>query len=163
METQVLEVAANTPSRTAEEKTRVLWVDAYKGILILLVIAGHAIVGVMADSTFANSPQIPSLMFARKLIYSFHMPAFFVGAGFFAGGLWRKDLGKQVLGKVDRLVRPYFLWGFLLACVMQVMSGYTNKGLGISDFLVSYRVPFSQYWYLYVLFVVFCIDRKSVV
>lgn len=35
---------------------------------------------------------------------------------------------------------------------MQFASSYTNNGLGIKEFLLSPIIPFSQFWFLYVLF-----------
>lgn len=40
---------------------------------------------------------------------------------------------------------------------MQIASNYTNNGLGIKAFLLSPIVPFSQYWFLYVLFFILSI------
>ena len=134
---------------------RVRWVDVLKGVLILLVVFGHAVQGLAADAMLAENPQIQGIHFARDMVYSFHMPAFFVVSGFFAGGLWRKDLHAQVRSRLHRLVKPYFVWGFLTACAMQLMSRFTNNGEGLADFLRSPVVPFSQFWYLYVLFFLF--------
>lgn len=38
---------------------------------------------------------------------------------------------------------------------MQVASRYTNAGLGLKNFVSSPVTPFSEYWYLYVLFFIF--------
>lgn len=141
---------------TAEAvRGRVRWVDVLKGVLILLVIFGHAVQGLAADAMLAAHPQVQGIRLVKDVIYGFHMPAFFVVSGFFAGGLWRKDLARELKKKLRRLVKPYFIWGFLTACGMQVMSSFTNKGEGLMDFLRSPVVPFSQFWYLYVLFFMF--------
>ena len=71
---------------------RVRWVDVFKGILILLVVFGHAVQGVAADATLATSVQHDSIKLAKDFVYSFHMPAFFVASGFFAGGLYAKNM-----------------------------------------------------------------------
>ena len=140
---------------SATVRGRVRWVDVLKGVLIVLVILGHAVQGLAADATLAAHPHIQGIRIVKDVIYGFHMPAFFVVSGFFAGGLWRKDMAQELKKKLRRLVKPYFIWGFLTACGMQVMSSFTNKGEGLRDFLCSPVVPFSQFWYLYVLFFMF--------
>ena len=53
------------------QKKRIDWIDYSKGILITLVISGHAI------------PEFGlHLGFLEKIIYSFHMPAFFILSGY---------------------------------------------------------------------------------
>ena len=128
------------------------WVDVFKGILILLVVFGHAVQGIAADTTLAASVQHDSIKLAKDFVYSFHMPAFFVASGFFAGGLYARDMRKQLAKRVRRLVVPYFVWGLITACAMQIMSSHTNAHQGLIDFLYSPITPFSQLWYLYVLF-----------
>lgn len=54
---------------------RQIWADSLKGILILLVVLGHAIQGVLSETADSNH--------IYNLIYSFHMPAFFAISGFF--------------------------------------------------------------------------------
>lgn len=139
----------------SQKMSKVRWVDILKGLLILLVIFGHAVQGLAADATLEANPQYQGIVVVKDTIYSFHMPAFFVVSGFFAGGLWQKDLRRQIMSKLRRLVRPYFVWGFITACAMQLMLRFTNRGEGLVDFLWSPIVPFSQFWYLYVLFFVF--------
>lgn len=55
---------------------RLSWVDAYKGILILLVVLGHSIQYRLGDGCFNNT--------LWNVIYSFHMPCFFAVSGMFA-------------------------------------------------------------------------------
>ena len=61
---------------TGMSQDHVGWIDAYKGVLIVLVVLGHVIGG--------EVHLIPEGMLTRtvaeflfKFIYSFHMPAFF--------------------------------------------------------------------------------------
>ena len=60
---------------------RQIWADSLKGLLILLVVLGHAIQGIYLDSADANH--------IYNLIYSFHMPAFFAISGYFVKSGWR--------------------------------------------------------------------------
>lgn len=72
-------------------KNRILWVDIAKGIGIALVIVGH---------TFLND----SLW--RKLIFSFHMPLFFILAGYTFSV---KPTKKVFSSSAKRLLIPYCL------------------------------------------------------
>lgn len=53
---------------------RLFWADSLKGILIILVVLGHAIQAVFKQGCFDNH--------VWNLIYSFHMPAFMAVSGF---------------------------------------------------------------------------------
>lgn len=58
------------------EKKRLIWADSLKGLLILLVVLGHAIqitLGAECDNNHL-----------WNLIYSFHMPAFMAISGYLA-------------------------------------------------------------------------------
>ena len=64
---------------------RLLWADSLKGVLILLVILGHAIQRVLVDECFSNH--------IWNIIYSFHMPAFMAISGYLTYGkekVWNK-------------------------------------------------------------------------
>lgn len=72
-------------------KQRFDWLDIAKGIAILLVIAGHTV-------------NNPSLM--RQVIFSFHMPLFFILAGY----TFRvKPWGELLKTSFTRLLVPYIL------------------------------------------------------
>ena len=55
---------------------RLLWADALKGWLIVLVVLGHAIQNTLGDSCATNH--------LWNIIYSFHMPAFMAVSGYVA-------------------------------------------------------------------------------
>lgn len=134
---------------------RIEWVDAWKGILILLVVVGHAFQGIWDAQADSPDMMAYSIYAAKLTIYSFHMPAFFIASGLFAGSLWRKTASVELKKRLRRLAWPYFLWGGITAVFMEIASSYTNAHLGLINFLLSPIVPFSIFWYLYVLFFIF--------
>lgn len=72
-------------------KQRFDWLDIAKGIAILLVIAGHTV----------NNPSL-----TRQVIFSFHMPLFFILAGY----TFRvKPWGELLKTSFTRLLVPYVL------------------------------------------------------
>lgn len=60
---------------------RLVWADALKGILIVLVVLGHSIQSVMIKMGMPFTED-----YLWNLIYSFHMPAFIAVSGFLAYG-----------------------------------------------------------------------------
>lgn len=99
---------------------RIKWVDRWRGILILLVVMGH-VVGELFHYASANSLNKYDLW--HRVIYSFHMPAFF----FLAGLLWSTDnlnISTYIKKKFKRLMIPYFIWGIVSAIIYIVFSGF---------------------------------------
>src|SRR4051794_36832842 len=73
----------DTPSRDTPSKAkkgRVEWIDTAKGIAIILVVVGHDLRGLMAAGIL---PRAGATEIIDGWIYAFHMPLFFVLAGFF--------------------------------------------------------------------------------
>lgn len=97
---------------------RLDWVDRLKGLLIILVVAGHA---VGSAEHFTDGVTRDILHFSFKAIYLFHMPAFFVLAGFlFREMPWREFLRR----KFRRLVVPYLIFGIISIVIFIGMVGW---------------------------------------
>ena len=120
-------------------KERVRYIDFARGIAVLLVIAGHA---VPVDSA------------AKRLIYSFHMPLFFMISGLtkngretasFSGSAFRNRLRVRA----ERILIPFFAWAFVYA----PLSVRSLLGIlyGSRETLVKAE-SLSSLWYLPVLF-----------
>ncbi len=94
----------NAPLVTTKTN-RIDYLDVCKGILIILVVVGHAIEIV--------DPKHKSYFI--KLIYSFHMPAFFIISGFLFNAIKWKNRGFKdyLLNRVDRNLIPYFFFEYL--------------------------------------------------
>ena len=102
------------------------WIDAYKGVLILLVVAGHAIGGGLHLLPVESvSRTIAEGVF--KFIYLFHMPAFFFIAGVTFGNGSCKPVKQFLVRKIERLVVPYFVFGIISAILYLAMSGGFNS------------------------------------
>ena len=128
---------------------RVESVDLMKGIAILLVVLGHAIGAVTSSHTITDIPE--SFFISNGVIYSFHMPVFFLIAGLFIEKWTRQGWKEAFKKKIYRLAVPYFAWGFLMAVYKQAGSAYANSQEGIYTFLLSPFVPWNIFWFLYVL------------
>lgn len=127
-------------------------IDMLKGITIILVVIGHAVQGVVSSQHLTINTEYNSIFILKQIIYGFHMPLFFIIAGLFINSWIKRSFKEAILQKIFRLMVPYFIWSAITAIAMQFADCYTNYGLGIRDFLLSPIKPFSQYWFLYVLF-----------
>ena len=65
---------------------REIWIDSFKGVLILLVVLGHSMQFFLGDKCYDN--------YWWNLIYSFHMPAFMAISGYLQFGKIAVDWGR---------------------------------------------------------------------
>lgn len=118
-------------------------VDVIKGIAILLVVLGHAIQ--FGTVNFDNN-------IIYKIIYSFHMPLFMFVSGYIASRTKIFNY-KFVLRKFNTLVIPFIIW-YLINYI--VNSKY--KELNIIEYMVILiKAPDKGLWFLWILFLCFCI------
>lgn len=127
------------------------WIDHAKAIGIVLVVYGHVARGLHN----AGLPMSEGLfVLVDSLIYSFHMPLFFVLSGsLFYGSLQRNGASRLLRSKVDSIVYPYLLWSVLQGSVEVVLGRWTNGSATLADVLALWQ-PRMQFWFLYALFFV---------
>lgn len=89
----------NTRKDDVESKIRNSTFDMMKGLAIILMVVGHRV----------------SNIYVVHLIYSFHMPLFFLLAGFFYRS---KSIKIAVINDFKRLLVPYFFVGFITIIAM---------------------------------------------
>ena len=98
-------------------RKRESWIDAWKGILILSVVAGHVAGG---GCHLATGCACETLRMVYFLIYAFHMPAFF----FLAGWMWRdQPLWALASKRFVRLMIPYFVVGVISIFLFALVGG----------------------------------------
>lgn len=122
-------------------KTRNLCFDQLKGILIILVIVGHVVVGSIDKSL------------VRSLIYFFHMPLFLAVTGYFISTTLLALPIKDIIKKYqNRLIAP-----FLLAYVVYyiLLGHHQPLAANIKNMLSLY--PYYHLWYVpaVLLFIVY--------
>ena len=139
-----------------------------RGIAIVFVLLRHTIAQVNADTVLSAIEQI---------IICFHMPVFFVIAGFlFQKGLYRYiQNGKLnfLFGKAKHLLLPYMFWttllwlGVQISCMTSsvVLAKMTEIGFAPMSIrnllygLLTYQIYYTEHlWFLYVLFLFFAIN-----
>lgn len=143
-----------TDTRRAEN--RVDWVDAAKGLCIILVVMVHATIGVeiaMGERGFMHAV----VAWARP----FRMPDFFLISGLFLGLTidrpWRRYLDRKVV---------HFLYFYLLWLTIQFAFKAPEMAAEAGDwtaplagFLEALWQPFGTLWFIYVLPVFFLFTR----
>lgn len=123
------------------EKKRLVWVDALKGVLILLVVLGHAIQATLQDACEINH--------LWNAIYSFHMSAFMAVSGYLTyrstaligGGSYVITL---IVRRFRQLMIPFLLWTLL-----SLLINFKFSIRAITDCLLY---PDRGLWFLWVLF-----------
>ena len=103
------------------ERKRLIWADSLKGILMILVVLGHAIQYTIGNECYANR--------LWNIIYSFHMPAFMAVSGYLAFRLNSSsggNLRKVVSRRFRQLVVPFILWTLVWVLI--------NDGISIKVF-----------------------------
>lgn len=131
--------------------TRIDWLDRAKGIGIILVVFGHVLIGLSNSNIIDNKIAEGTL---RSIIYSFHMPLFFLLAGtLFFGALQRQSSSQIFANKLDILIYPYLVWSILQGGIELVLVSQKNNGLQLSEVLSLLWQPRAHFWFLYELFI----------
>ena len=119
---------------------RIIWADAQKGCLIMLVVLGHAIQNTLGDACEANH--------LWNIIYSFHMAAFMAVSGYVAfrpNTKWEGQFVYQTISRRFRqLIVPFILW----AIISQLVGG----GIDVGKIGLYFLYPDKSLWFLWVLF-----------
>lgn len=137
-------------------KKRLLWVDILKGILILLMVVGHA------TGRF------------NKYIYQFHMAAFFMISGYTID-YSKRSFARFVYDRFMGLLLPFFsifLFGTLISCILngfgvyhwvfpkdQVYIGVNRMVQQLFECGNNYVWWMGACWFVPVLFGALCIQR----
>jgi fucose 4-O-acetylase-like acetyltransferase len=131
---------------------RFQWVDIAKGIGIILVVYGHVVRGLHSSKIIGE--QI--FYFSDTLVYSFHMPLFFVLAGlFFMKSMGKYTSGKLFVEKCKTILYPYIIWSLFQTGTKIMLSKFTNGGEelnSLNSLLTCLFIPRAQFWFLFALF-----------
>ena len=131
---------------------REAWIDQTRGLGIILVVFGHLWRGLYEADLL---PQGRLFEVVDRLIYSFHMPLFFVLAGlFFERSLLRTPVASFVRSRAIRLLYPFLLWTYLFAAFKVCAGSLANNSLEWRDMLFSPLPPKWHFWFLWSLFLI---------
>lgn len=127
------------------------WPDIAKGIAIILVVYGHAVRGLVAGGQIEFADN--GWAFFDYLIYTVHMPVFFVISGYFFDQSYAKGAAHFARDRLMTVVWPYFLWSVLHLAAQYLGSqlNLVNTVVDASRFVQILWDPVSPFWFLYAL------------
>ena len=126
-------------SATIGNKPRLQWIDAAKGIGIILVILIHSEIWNCCKST--ESPLFSDLARFIGIAAIPIMPLFYILSGYTF-----KEQPSVMKQRLKRLISPYALWGCIALSILTITSG---KNADLSDFLLhSAGLIYSRFSFL---------------
>lgn len=132
---------------------RIKWLDSCKGFAIILVVLGHMEMGMRSSGSFLEN--LGALSALERGIYSFHMPLFWMLAGYtfyLAYCKRREEKAKSFKKQLINTAYVYFLFSALQWAMQYVASDYTNTKVTVGDLLLIPIRPMSPFWFTFVLF-----------
>lgn len=137
---------------------RIEWIDSTRGIAILLVVVGHVVGGYTGNYGLPEYQRIIDMVV--DVIYTFHMPLFFMISGYVFGLKkynWSMDNYVAYINKKAKtLLIPYFLFSTLQILIKLPLQGKIASVLSWKNILLLPIIPIDQFWFIYVLFFIFC-------
>ena len=134
-------------ARQASE--RIGWIDAARGLGIVLVVLGHVEGGLIDAGVQSQS----SWSWPGYAIYTFHMPLFFVLAGLNVPRSLDRGSRHFLRTKLQTIAFPYVLWSLIQGAALVAASSFTNGQTHLRDLLSMGWHPLGQFWFLYVLMI----------
>lgn len=128
---------------------RLDWLDYAKAIGIALVVLGHVNSGI---GRTAGLSMGDSLRLLNELIYSFHMPLFFLLAGIAAQLKAPPGVAGFLRGLFVGVAIPYLVWSAMWIGLKASMPGVTDSPIGFSRISSVLWAPVEHMWFLYHLF-----------
>ena len=132
------------PLSKASKPHRDLSLDAIRGFTILAVVLGHAI---QFNTTHPFDRPL------ERAIGSFEMPLFWFISGYLAYGRVECRLLMVVRRKFLQLAVPFFAW---VAVYSLLRNDHTGRNI-LHDAWMAATVPMNGLWFLWVLFLAFCL------
>lgn len=122
-----------------------------KGIGIILVILGHS----FSFSGFDIIENTKLNTYIFRTIYSFHMPMFFMIAGFLTNNNKEHLIKDFYLSKIKRLLIPYIFINIVDAIPRHLFSELVNNKSNSIERIIFYSGAAT--WFIYTLFILFLI------
>lgn len=105
----------NDSSPYTDPTHREAWIDAVKGVAIILVIAGHC--------------GLPYII--ENSIYFFHMPLFFMISGYLYRSNSNITFKETIRRRASKLLYPYYVFGVLIIIFNTLKNFYKDNNLSI--------------------------------
>lgn len=129
---------------------RMRWMDVARGIGIVLVVYGHALRVLVGAGLI--SPADP-LWVSDYVIYTFHMPLFFLLSGMNVEQSLRKGKIQFLRSKLWTIAYPYLLWSLIQGSIQILFASHLNTPLHPHSLATILWRPIGEFWFIYVLFI----------
>ena len=130
-------------------RDRLTWLDYAKTIGIVLVVFAHASRSIGRTSGLVWSDSLQTL---DGVIYAFHMPLFFLLAGYAASLQARQSTQSFARSLWWGVAVPYVVWSAIWIGLKVFLPEAANVPLGISALGKILWQPVEHFWFLYHLF-----------
>lgn len=135
---------------------RVRWIDAAKGVGIILVVVGHTLRGLESANVLSFEGGFGQI---DKAIYSFHMPLMFLLSGLFIHKALIQSWPSYILKHTQRLIWPLILWTYIFFLCKIVAGGAANSPVSWQNFPFVPLPPKEHFWFLWALFLGFLLIK----
>lgn len=144
--------AAAITAPATKGRGRIEWLDRSKGAGIFLVVFGHCWLGLASAGILTDAGVIHTV---ERLIYSFHMPLFFLLSGYtFERWAARRTPSEAFKDRCLRLLWPLFLWHYIFAGARFLAGDAANTPGGLNTVISLPLPPVDHFWFLWALFLV---------
>lgn len=126
-------------------------VDILKGIAIILVIIGHAVIIYPI-----NLHKINWCNYLLEFVSIAHVPLFFLVSGF-CFSYRNKTYKDHIKSKIFRIFIPYVVFSLIDLIPRILLQAFVNRPTNLSDGIKKILLYGGEYWFLYVLFIIFII------
>lgn len=138
-----IETTADDTVTTPARRERLVWMDGFRGIAIVLIIVLHGTA--MLESIGLAIPESVDLF--NTVASPFRIPLLMTLSGMLLGGSLSKGVGRYLTGKLRAIAWPYLLWLCILLLVF--------PDLGIETVIRGLWAPNTYLWYLHTLLIAY--------
>lgn len=127
--------------------------DVARGICIILIVLGHCF-----PVNFFPKGEYSWATYIYDIVYLFHVPCLFLISGYLFYKHMGKLYGTTVIGKVKRILVPYFFFSVLYIPLRYFAAGLSNSTYStpIWQILIG-NSPNGGVWFLYALFLYYLV------
>lgn len=151
MKMQDMQINQETAKKRTGGGTRIAYIDALKGFLMVCVVLGHVAIGYIEGNIYPQANQ--SYFSIMNVIYAFHMPLFMMVSGYlYANAYYEKDgmpKRKRIYRQFGNIVVVYVLFSVAYGLSKIIFQDFTVNKMPWTDILYIWGIPIKVYWYLY--------------
>ena len=136
---------------SSTRSNRESWIDVCKGIAIILVVIGHVKTSYINSDLLNNAYVFNSI---GTIIYSFHMPLFFLISGYLFSCSSKKKCSFDIFKICISYGIPYIAFSVVLWFSKIIFSNLVNDTFSVTDLLKILIFPLSYLWFLYALLII---------